>query len=232
MLKKLCKKTYDDIPKEDVDKIILVDDCSRDNTVELAKKLGLHVVVHEKNKGYGGNQKTGYTSALKDDADIVVLLHPDYQYDPTKISEIIKPIQEGKADVVYGSRMKIPGQAKSGGMPGWKRFGNRMLTFYFNTFLGTKITDAASGYIAYQRKVLETIPFMRNDDGFCFDEEAIIQIVANKFRIAEIPIPTRYEEDSSSIDTWKSIKYGISLFTKVLRYKLHQYRILDYYLIK
>src|SRR3989338_4150675 len=217
---KTLEKTYNDIPKEYVDEIILVDDASKDKTVEIAKKLGLKVIVHEKNKGYGGNQKTCYTAALKDKADIIVLLHPDYQYDPKKIPEIIKPIQDGKADVVYGSRMLIKGDAKKGKMPWWKRIGNRALTLYFDLFLKIKITDAATGYIAYSKKVLETIPFMRNSNGMTFDEEAMIQIVSKKFRVAEIPIPTRYEDISSSTTFPACVKYGLKLFWRVIKYKI------------
>lgn len=229
---KTLEKTYKAIPKGSYDNIILVDDCSKDDTVKIAKKLGIKVIVHEKNRGYGGNQKTCYTAALKEGADIIVMLHPDFQYDPSLVPEIVKPIKQGKADVVYGSRMKIPGEAKKGGMPAWKRIGNFFLTMFFNLMLGTRITDAASGYIAYSRKVLESIPYQRNDNGFCFDEEAMIQVTSRKFRIAEIPIPTKYEEESSSISFGKSVNYGISLFIKVLRYKLHQYKILEYYLVK
>ncbi len=228
---KTLEKTYNAIPKDFVDEIILVDDASRDKTVEIAKKLGLKTIVHEKNRGYGGNQKTCYTNALKDGADIVVLLHPDFQYDPTVIPEMIKPIKENKADIVYGSRMLVSGMAKKGGMPSWKRFGNKILTTYFNIMLGTKLTDAATGYIAYSRKVLETIPFLKNDDGFTFDEEAIIQSVAFKFRIAEVPIPSRYEHESSSISFVKSMKYGLSIFTKIMRYHLHRFGILKYNLL-
>ena len=217
---KTLEKTYKDIPKEYVDEIILVDDASKDKTVEIAKKLGLKVIVHEKNMGYGANQKTCYIAALKDKADIIVLVHPDYQYDPKKIPEIIKPIQDGKADVVYGSRMLIRGNAKKGGMPWWKRIGNKALTLYFRLFLKIRITDAATGFIAYSRKVLETIPFMRNSNGMTFDEEAMIQIVSKKFRIMEIPISTRYEDTSSSTTFPTCVKYGLKLFWRIIKYKI------------
>lgn len=229
---KTVKKTFEAIPKGSYDEIILVDDCSQDKTCKVAKSLGISVVRHEKNKGYGGNQKTCYREALKRGADIIVLLHPDFQYDPTLVPEMTKPIKEGKADVVYGSRMLKKGWAKRGGMPWWKRMGNRMLTTYFNVFLGTHVTDAATGYIAYSRKVLETISFEKNSDGFTFDEEAILQIAACKFKMAEIPIPSRYEKESSSISFIKSAKYGMSLFYKVLRYILHQMHLWHYPLLK
>ncbi len=229
---KTVEDTYRDIPKEYIDEVILVDDCSKDNTVEIAKKLGLKVIVHEKNKGYGANQKTCYIKALKDKADIIVLLHPDYQYDPKKIPELIKPIQEDKADVVYGSRMLVRGMAKKGEMPWWKRLGNRALTLYFKLFLKIKITDAATGYIAYSRNVLETIPFTRNSNGMTFDEGAMIQVVSKNFRITEIPIPTKYEDASSSTSFPTCVKYGLNLFWKIIRYKLHKHRIIKYYLLR
>ncbi|MBS3098338.1 glycosyltransferase family 2 protein [Candidatus Woesearchaeota archaeon] len=216
------EKTYRDIPKKYVDDIILVDDASKDNTVKIAKKLGLTVVVHEKNKGYGANQKTCYKTALKRGADIIVLLHPDYQYDPKKIPEMIKPLQEGKADAVYGSRMLAKGGAAKGGMPAYKRIGNFFLTTFMNVTLGTKFTDAATGYIAYSRKVLEKIAIEKLSDGFTFDEEAIIQCAANKFRIKEIPIPTRYEVESSSISFSRSIEYGWNIFKEIIKSKLHK----------
>jgi glycosyltransferase involved in cell wall biosynthesis len=228
---KTLEKTYQAVPKEFVDEIILVDDASKDKTAEIARSLGLKVIIHEQNRGYGGNQKTCYTEALKDNGEIIVMLHPDYQYEPAVIPEMIKPIREEKADIVYGSRMLISGMAQAGGMPWWKRFGNKMLTFYFNILLGTYLTDAATGYIAYSRKVLETIPFMKNDNGFTFDEEVIIQATAFKFRAIEVPIPTRYENESSSISFKKSVKYGWSIFTKVLKYKLHQLGLKKYDLL-
>lgn len=229
---KTLEKTYNDIPKGYVSEVILVDDCSNDDTIKIAKKLGLIVIVHKKNKGYGANQKTCYKYALGKNAEIIVLLHPDYQYDPKKIPKLIKPLKEGKADVVYGSRMLIKGAAKKGGMPWWKRIGNMALTLYFKIFLNIKLTDVATGYIAYSRKVLEVIPFHKNSDGFTFDEEAMIQVVAKKFKIAEIPIPTRYEDDSSSTSFPVCMRYGLNLFWKIIRYKLHKYGIKKYYLLE
>ncbi len=229
---KTVEKTYRDIPKGCYDEIILVDDVSRDKTVEVAKKLGLIVIQHQKNKGYGGNQKTCYTEALKRGADIVVLLHPDYQFDPKAIPELIKPLLEETADVVYGSRMMMKDSAKKGGMPFYKRLGNRLLTLYFNLMLGTRLTDAATGLIAYGRKVLETIPFNKNSDGFTFDEEAIIQCKFFGFRMTEVPIITRYEKDSSSISLKKSIKYGITLFMRIIRYRLHKLGIIKFDLLE
>lgn len=219
---KTLKKTYFKIPKEYRKNIILTDDYSSDRTIEIAKKIGIKIIQHKKNKGYGANQKTCFNAALKEGADIIVMLHPDYQYDPKKIPEMIEPIKKGEADVVYGSRMLIRGSAKKGGMPFYKRIGNFILTTYMNFMLGTKITDSATGYIAYSSKVLKKIYYKYNHDGFCFDEETMIQIAESKSRITEIPIPVRYEEISSSISLKKSIKYGITLFFKMLQYKLHQ----------
>ncbi len=229
---KTLEKTYDAVPKKIVDEIILVDDVSSDKTVDIAKRLGLVVIRHEKNKGYGGNQKTCYTEALKRGADVIVLLHPDYQFDPKAIPALIKPILEDTADVVYGSRTMVKGSAKKGGMPLYKRIGNSMLTNYFNLMLGTHLTDAATGLIAYSKKVLETIPFMQNSDGFTFDEEAIMQSKHFGFRMAEIPISTRYEKDSSTISFKKSIKYGWVLFIRAIRYKLHRWGLLSFYLLE
>lgn len=222
---KTLEKTYREIPAGSCDKVLVVDDGSTDKTVEVAEKLGLQVIRHEQNRGYGGNQKTCYTNALKDGADIVVMLHPDYQYDPKKLPDVVKPLLEDEADVVYGSRMLLRGLAKKGGMPLWKRAGNFFLTAYFNIMVGTDMTDTATGYIAYSRKVLETIPFTLNHNGFCFDEEAIIQCAAHGFRMVEVPIPTRYEQDSSSIGFKKAVKYGLTLFYKVWQYKMTQYKL-------
>lgn len=219
---KTLEATYREIPKGAADEIILVDDYGKDKTAEIARSLGIITVVHEKNRGYGGNQKTCYREALARGADIVVMLHPDYQYDPARLPDLIRPLIEGKADVVYGSRMLSEKGAQKGRMPAYKQLGNRMLTFYYNLMLGTRLTDAATGYIAYSRKILESVPFQLNSDGYTFDEEMIIQCVAGKFRIAEVPIPTKYETESHSISFQKAVGYGGKLFLKVLRYKLHQ----------
>jgi len=219
---KTVEKTFRAIPEGSYDEIILVDDASQDKTVEIAQSLGIKTIVHEKNKGYGANQKTCYDHALKRGGDIIVMLHPDFQYDPTLIPSITKPILEDRADIVYGSRMVDRNLAKKGGMPKWKILGNSLLTGYFNLMLGTKLTDAATGYIAYSKKVLESIPYKLNDDGFCFDEEAIIQCAKRKFRMSEIPIPSRYETESSSISFNRSVKYGLKLFWQIFQYKLQQ----------
>ena len=220
------KKTYNEIPTDLVNKIILVDDCSKDNTVEIARKLPINVVVHEQNKGYGGNLKTCYTAALKAKADIIVTLHPDYQYDPTKMPELIKPLLENKADIVYGSRLMVKGEAKKGHMPLYKRIGNKILTSILNWGLGVVLTDSATGYIAYKRKVLATIPFTQNSDKYTIDEEILIQCMHFGFKIVEVPIPTRYEKVSSSMRFFASIKYELRIFYVLLKEKLHKYHLI------
>lgn len=227
---KTLEKTYREIPQGYVNETILVDDCSKDDTVKIARKLGIKTIVHEKNKGYGGNQKTCYQNALKDGADIIIMLHPDYQYDPKAIPRILKMFKEDKADVVYGSRTYSKINAIKGGMPLWKIFGNSVLNIITNLVCGTKLTDVPTGYISYKKEVLETIPFMRNSNGWTFDEEVIIQASACGFRLREIPILTRYEKDSSSMRFTWSVKYGWSLFKSLVRFKLHKWGIKKYYL--
>ncbi|MEK6941126.1 MAG: glycosyltransferase family 2 protein [Nanoarchaeota archaeon] len=221
---KTVKKTYDKIPKDCVHDIILVDDCSKDKTLEVARTLPIHVIAHEKNKGYGGNQKTCYTHAIQRGADFVIMLHPDYQYDPEQIPSFIKCWKDG-ADVVYGSRVHDKKSAISGGMPSWKIFGNRILTKTMNKVLGTTLSDAATGYIGYSTKVLKSINFLENSDGYTFDEEALIQAVNHNFKLKEVPIPTNYDQDSHTISSTRSIAYGISLYKTMLIYLLHKYKI-------
>tara|TARA_Y100000310_G_C20661890_1_gene805255 strand:- start:1004 stop:1738 length:735 start_codon:yes stop_codon:yes gene_type:complete len=229
---KTLEKTYNDIPHDLIDEIILVDDCSKDRTAEISRKLGITTIIHEKNIGYGGNQKTCFKAALKNNADIIIMVHPDYQYDPKKIPEILKIFENNEADVVYGSRLLLKGDAKKGGMPLYKRVGNFFLTTYMNFMLGTNFSDAATGYIAYKKEVLEKIPFLRNDDGFTFDEEAIIQCSYFNFRMKEFSVSTRYDLESSSISFMKGVKYGTSLFSKIARSKLHKCGVVKYHLLE
>ncbi len=217
---KTLEKTVQDIPKEVVNEIILVDDVSQDGTVRLAKKLGLTVYVHKKNRGYGGNQKTCYAKALEHGADIVVMVHPDYQYDPTIIPELIDPIIKGEADAVFGSRM-MKGGALEGGMPPWKHNANILLTAFENVMLGAYLTEYHSGFRAYSRRLLETVRLDANSDNFIFDTEIIVQALANRFKIEEVPIRTRYFEEASSIKLWPSIVYGLSIIRVMLSYWLH-----------
>lgn len=217
---KTLERTVADIPKDCVDEIILVDDKSKDDTVKIARKIGLTVYEHEKNKGYGGNQKTCYTKAIERGADIVVMVHPDYQYDPKIIPQLIEPIRRGEADAVFGSRM-MKGGALEGGMPVWKHNANILLTAFENVVLGTYLTEYHSGFRAYSTKLLKRIRFQSNSDGFIFDTEIIVQALANRFKIEEVPIRTRYFEEASSIRLWPSIIYGLGIIRVMFSYALH-----------
>jgi len=211
-------RTYRDIPKEVVDDVILVDDASQDDTVEIARLLNLRVIQHDKNLGYGGNQKTCYRAALESGADIVVMVHPDYQYDPTLIPQMIAPLQNGQADCVLGSRMLHKGGASAGGMPIYKQIGNRVLTMIENLVLGQNLSEYHTGYRAYSRRLLTSIPFTENSNNFVFDTEIIIQLLVAGLRIKEIPIPTRYFAHASSVDLMKSIQYGLAILKRLAFY--------------
>ncbi|UCC77935.1 MAG: glycosyltransferase family 2 protein [Anaerolineales bacterium] len=224
---KTLERTYNDLPKDVVDKVILVDDVSQDETVEIARQLGLEVIVHIQNKGYGGNQKTCYIKALEDGADIVVMLHPDYQYDSTLVPELIRPIQDGEADMVLGSRF-LTGGTLAGGMPLYKYVSNRFLTLAENIALGQHLSEFHTGFRAYSRQMLETIPFLLNSDNFVFDTEVIAQAVAFGFRIAEIGVPTRYFEEASSVNFKNSVIYGLSTLATMARYLLAKWDIASY----
>lgn len=204
------ERTVSDIPPGSVDEIILVDDCSRDNTVEVAEKLGLTVIRHEKNLGYGGNQKTCYQRALENGADYVVMIHPDYQYDSRVIPSAVDFIRLGICDFVMGSRIRTRGEALSGGMPPWKYIANRCLTLIENVALGQNLGDFHSGFRAYRREVLETIPYMKNSNDFVFDSEFLAQAVHFGFRLGDIPVPVRYFEEASSINFRRSCTYGFA----------------------
>jgi glycosyltransferase involved in cell wall biosynthesis len=202
------RATYDRIPSI-VSEILLVDDHSRDNTVELAESLGLKVIRHPHNVGYGGNQKTCYMEALRDGADVVVMLHPDGQYEPELIVDLVRPILEGGADMVLGSRMLPPEGPRAAGMPVWKIAGNRALTFLENLVMGTHFSECHTGYRAYSAGFLRTVPFLRNSNDFVFDAEVIAQAVAFRQTIAEIPARTRYFPDASSVNFAVSVRYGL-----------------------
>lgn len=210
------ERTYRDIPAGVVDHVILVDDMSRDETVDIAQQLGLEVVVHIQNRGYGGNQKTCYIEALKQGADIVVMLHPDYQYDSTLIPQLIAPIVGGKADMIMGSRLL--GNPLAGGMPFWKYVSNRFLTICENQVLRQNLSECHTGFRAYRRRLLETIPFLLNSDDFLFDSQVIIQAVAFGFRIREIAVPTRYFQEASSVNFRRSVCYGFGTLGALARY--------------
>jgi glycosyltransferase involved in cell wall biosynthesis len=214
---KTLLKTFEDIPKGVVSEVVLVDDCSKDDTVDAASSLDIKVIRHPHNVGYGGNQKTCYMEALRDGADVIVMLHPDYQYDPRKVPEMIEPIIRGKADIVLGSRF-LGGGALRGGMPMYKFIANRFLTTMQNLVLGTKLSEFHTGYRAYSRKFLETVPFLRNSISFTFDAEILCQAVYFGFRISEIPVETRYFAEASSINFWNSTKYGLGVLNSLLQY--------------
>jgi len=212
--------TYEELPKEAVSLVILVDDGSTDATLEVARELGLTIFVHNRNYGYGANQKTCYTEALRAGADIVVMVHPDYQYDPTLLPQLIAPIGEGRADVVLGSRIRA-GSALAQGMPWWKYVANRVLTGLENRVFGLALTEFHTGYRAFRREVLEAVNFAANGDGFIFDQEIIAQVVAAKFRIAEIAVPTRYFPEASSASFLASSVYGLRILALSAQYALH-----------
>jgi len=220
-------RTLAEIPEEFSDTIILVDDASKDNTVALAKKAGLIVFCHEKNLGYGANQKTCYTQALSLGADLVVMLHPDHQYDASVIPQMVKPILDGEADAVFGSRM-LGGLPLEGGMPWWKYVANVFLTAFANIVFRRYLTEIHSGFRAYSRKYLETVKFMENSDDFVFDTEIIAQGMICKLVFREVPIVTRYFPEASSINFWRSTVYGFGILAVLTKYTLHSAGMVQY----
>ena len=217
---KTLKQTYQEIPHDIVDEIILVDDCSRDRTAAVAKSLGIeHVLIHENNLGYGGNQKTCYRTALELGADIVVMLHPDYQYSPRLVTAMCSLIAEGVFDCVLGSRILGTGALK-GGMPLYKYISNRFLTLFQNLLLGYKLSEYHTGYRAFSRRLLEQLPLDSNSDDFLFDNQMLAQIIYAGFDIGEVTCPTRYEADSSSINLVSSLKYGMGVVKTSLEFRL------------
>lgn len=217
---KTLEKTYRDIPKNVADKVIVVDDDSRDKTVRIARKLGLKTFVHPKNLGYGGNQKTCYWEALKSKPDIVVMVHPDYQYDATLTGELIKPILDGRFDIMLGSRVRSRREVLEGGMPFYKYLGNRFLTILENIVLGLNLSEYHTGFRAFTNSVLQTLPFQRFSNDFVFDQEILITAVAAGFRIGEIPVPVRYFPEASSINFLRSARYGLITLLTLLKYIL------------
>ncbi len=219
---KTLEQTYKEIPFDIVDDVVLVDDCSRDNTVEKARELGIrHIIVHEKNMGYGGNQKTCYREALKLGADIVVMLHPDYQYTPKLITAMASMIASGEFDVVLGSRILGVGALK-GGMPLYKYFSNRVLTFIENVLLGYKLSEYHTGYRAFSREILEKLPLHENSNDFVFDNQMLAQAIFFGYRIGEITCPTKYFTDASSINFRRSVIYGLGVLLTAFKYRLHK----------
>ncbi len=219
---KTLERTVSDIPAGAVDEIVLVDDCSLDNTVEIAERLGLTVIRHEKNLGYGGNQKTCYRHALDVGADYVVMIHPDYQYDSRVIPVAVEIIRLGICDFVMGSRIRTRREALAGGMPRWKYVANRCLTLTENIALGQNLGDFHSGFRAYRRSVLETIPYLKNSNDFVFDSEFLAQAVHFGFKLGDIPVPVRYFDEASSINFRRSVKYGLSTLGVLGKYWMRQ----------
>jgi glycosyltransferase involved in cell wall biosynthesis len=218
---KTLRQTFDDLPHHIVDHVILVDDGSRDATVRLARELGIEAFVHNRNYGYGANQKTCYREALRVGAEIIVMVHPDYQYDPTLLPEIIAPIERGEADVVLGSRL-LGGQPMKGGMPWWKYVSNRFLTWCENRAFRLRLAEYHTGYRAYTRDALESVNLETNSDNFIFDQEIMAQFVELGARVAEVPVPTRYFPQASSASFVQSSIYGLSILWLLARYLLHR----------
>lgn len=215
------RRTYDELPHEYIDKVILVDDASDDRTVAISRAIGVQTVLHRENRGYGGNQKTCYREALSFGADIVVMIHPDYQYSPKLVTAMASMVASGHYDVVLGSRI-LSGDTLKGGMPLYKYAANRFLTLMENLLVGVKLSEYHTGFRAFSRQVLTTLPLERNSDDFVFDNEMLVQAVFFGFRIGEISCPTRYFEDASSINFSRSVRYGFGVLATALRYRMQK----------
>lgn len=213
---KTLEKTYRDIPKRAVSEIILVDDGSHDKTALISKKLGIKTYTHPQNRGYGGNQKTCYKLALKLKADIVVMLHPDYQYDSSLIGELIRPIISGSYDIMLGSRIRTRAEVLRNGMPLYKYLGNRLLTIIENIVLGMNLSEYHTGFRAFKGDILKRIPMSKFSNDFVFDQQILIFAIRKGFKVGEIPVPVRYLPDSSSINFLRSIKYGLETIVSLL----------------
>lgn len=221
---KTLEQTCNAIPKDIVDDIILVDDASSDETLAVAKRLGLNTFIHDSNMGYGANQKTCYREALKLDADIVVMLHPDYQYDPRLVTSMAAMLASGIYDVVLASRI-LASSPLDGGMPLYKYIANRFLTFFQNLLLGAKLSEYHTGYRAFKRNVLEELPLLANSDDFVFDNQIISQAIAHGYRIGEISCPTKYFDEASSINFKRSVTYGLGVLKTSILFRLWKWGI-------
>jgi glycosyltransferase involved in cell wall biosynthesis len=216
------QRVYEDIPKDQVAEIIVVDDCSRDRTVEIARKLPVTLIQHERNTGYGGNQKTCYRTALEHGADYVVMIHGDYQYDARMLPTAIEVLRHGICDVILGNRIRTRREALAGGMPKSKYFANRGLTILENMLSGQNLGEWHSGFRAYSRKVLETLPWQRNSDNFVFDSQFLVQCVHFGFKLGDVPVPVRYFDEASSISLWNSSVYALKTLATFGAWHLHR----------
>jgi glycosyltransferase involved in cell wall biosynthesis len=228
---KTLRQTYEDLPHDVVDDVILVDDCSSDHTAEIARSLHITTIVHEQNKGYGGNQKTCYETALSKGADVVVMVHPDYQYEPKLVTAIASLVASGVYDAGIASRI-LGKTALAGGMPVYKYIANRFLTLFQNILMGAKLSEYHTGFRAFSRTVLTDLPLHRNSDDFIFDNEMLAQIIGRGFLIGEISCPTKYFEDASSINLSRSIKYGLHVIKVSVLYRLHKSGIRNYSILQ
>ena len=220
------EQTYKEIPQDIVDDVLLVDDKSADRTVSLARRLGIETFLHAKNYGYGRNQKTCYEEALRRNADIIVMVHPDYQYTPKLITAMASMIAYDVYDVVLGSRI-IGGGALKGGMPVYKYIANRLLTAVENLLLGTKLSEFHTGYRAFSKRVLASLPLHVNSDDFVFDNEMLVQIIYFGYRVGEISCPTRYFKEASSINFVKSVVYGLGVLSTTVKFRLQKLGLID-----
>lgn len=222
---KTLKKTFNDITPNTVDEVILVDDGSHDKTVAVARSLGIKTFIHPQNRGYGGNQKTCYTIALDSGADIVVMIHPDYQYDSTLTEDIIKPILNGRFDIMLGSRIRTRQEALAGGMPLYKYLSNRFLTAIENIVLGQNLSEYHTGFRAFSKEVLQKLPFHKFSDDFVFDQDILISAIYSGYKIGEIAAPVRYFPEASSINFRRSAKYGLTILVVLIKYILSSAKI-------
>lgn len=226
------EKTFYDIPNNFAQEIIVVDDASKDNTVEIARRLGLTVIKHDRNMGYGANQKTCYDEALKREADIIIMIHPDYQYDSQLAPLFVELLEKKICDVILGSRVRTRHECLKSGMPFYKYVSNRLLTFLENLVTGQNLSEWHTGYRAFTRKVLETIPYHRNSNDFVFDSQFLLQASYFGFRIGDFPIPCRYSKDSSSINFNRSIIYGLGTLLTLAKFVLQKFKLIKFEIFK
>lgn len=219
---KTVEETYRDLPRDLISEVILVDDASADKTIEKAKKLGITVYRHQKNKGYGGNQKTCYRQALKRNPDIIVMVHPDYQYDAKLVGVLCEPIVNKRADIMLGSRIQTRRQVLAGGMPPYKYFANRFLTLFENLAMGLNLSEYHTGFRAYNANVLKAVPYHNFSNDFVFDQQILISALSYGFNISEIPVPCKYFPEASSINLARSTKYGLLTLWTVFLYLVHE----------